>query len=218
MEQENLSGEEYVEAAAPPENDEVISEPVQEETVPLAALQAERKQRQDLQQNLKMMQDHLELVKANPAKQEKDDDFGNLQDDDVLTVGDAKRQLSKIQNEYKMSVEELRMQTAHSDYTDVVKNYLPDVLRDDPDLRVEIENAVNPYKLAYKLAKRSDKYLTEQKKNTKNETAERILENANRPGSLSAVGSTAPKSKSGNWKSMSDKDFMAQVNRNMGYV
>ena len=91
------------------------------------------------------------------------------------------------------------------------------MLKEDPDLRVEIENARNPYKLAYSLAKRSTKFLEDKATNTKSETAERIIANSSRAGSLSAVGSTTPKSRMGNWKNMNDKDFMAQVNRNLGY-
>ena len=203
---ENLSsGEEVVEAAVPPQNDEVTSDPAQPESVPLSALQAERKQRQEAQQNLKIMQDHLELMKANQLQKPKVEEFGNLQDDDILTVGEAKKHLSKLRNDYQMSVEELKMQQAFPDYGDTVRKYLPDVLREDPDLRAEIENARNPYKLAYTLAKRSDKYLQQSSKATKSDTAERILENSKRPGSLSSVGSTTSKSQMGNWKSMSDK-------------
>ncbi len=219
MEEDNLSqGVNAVEAAASPSNDEVTSEPAQEESVPLSALQAERKQRQEAQQNLRIMQDHLELMRANQAQQPKKEEFGGLQDDDVLTVGEAKKHLSKIQNDYQMSVEELKMQQTFPDYGETIKKYLPEILKEDPDLRVEIENARNPYRLAYSLAKRSTKFIKDKAKDTKSETAERILDNSNRAGSLSAVGSSTPKSQKGNWKNMSDKDFMAQVNRNLGYA
>ena len=219
MEEDNLStGVNTVEAAVSPPTEEVISDTVQEENVPLSALQSERKQRQEAQQNLKIMQDHLELLKANQPTKSKEDEFGNLQDDDVLTVGEAKKHLSKLRNDYQMSVEELKMQQTFPDYEETVRKFLPEILREDPDLRVEIENAKNPYRLAYTLAKRSNKFIEEKAQNTKSKTAERILENSQRPGSLSAVGSNSPKSQMGNWKNMSDKDFMAQVNKNLGYV
>lgn len=217
MEEELSTGVETVEAAAQPQNDEVKSESTQEESVPLSALQAERKQRQEAQQNLKLMQDHLELVRANQSQKPKESEFGDLKDDDILTVGEAKKHLSRLRNDYQMSVEELKMQQTFPDYEETVRKYLPGVLKEDPDLRVEIENAKNPYKLAYSLAKRSTKSVQDKAKNTKSETAERIIENSNRAGSLSAVGSTTPKSQMGNWKNMSDKDFMSQVNKNLGY-
>ncbi len=156
MEQDNFTGEQEVEeAAAPTVTEEGNSEPAQEESVPLSALQAERKQRQELQQNLKIMQDHLELMKANQPKKSEEETFGNLQDDDVLTVGEAKKQLNKLQNDHRLSIEELKMQQTYSDYQEIVRNYLPDILKEDPELRVEIEHAKNPYRLAYSLAKRS---------------------------------------------------------------
>ncbi|MCK5612903.1 hypothetical protein KAR91_64110, partial [Candidatus Pacearchaeota archaeon] len=201
--EENLStGVDTVEAAAPPSTEEVTSEPAQEENVPLSALQAERKQRQEAQQNLKLMQDHLELIKANQSQRPKESEFGELKDDDILTVGEAKKHLSRLRNDYQMSVEELKMQQTFPDYEETVRKYLPDVLKEDPDLRVEIENAKNPYKLAYTLAKRSTQSIQEKAKNTKSETADRIIENSKRPGSLSAVGSTTPKSQMRNWKNM----------------
>jgi len=219
MDEDNFSGEENMEAAVPSGNDHANSDSANDDRVPLSALQAERKQRQELQQNLKMMQDHLELMKANQPQKQQVDEFGALQDDDVLTVGEAKKHLQSIKNDYRLSVEELKMQQSYSDYQEVVRNYLPDVLKEDPDLRDEIQNAKNPYKLAYRLAKRSERYLSETSKKQKHDTADRILQNAGRSGSLSAVGSTAPKSSAqGNWKSMSDKDFMAQVHRHMGHV
>lgn len=218
MEEKLSTGVETAEAAVQPSNDEVISEPAQEESVPLSALQAERKQRQEAQQNLKIMQDHLELVKANQPQRPKEDEFSGLQDDDILTVGEAKKHLSRLKNDYQMSIEELKMQQTFPDYGETVRKYLPEILKEDPDLRVEIENARNPYKLAYSLAKRSTKFIQDKATNTKSETAERIIQNSNRAGSLSAVGSSTPKSQMGNWKNMTDKDFMSQVNKNLGYV
>jgi len=208
-----------VEAAAQPVNDENYSEhEEQEERVPISALQAERKQRQELQTNMKMMQDHLELMRANQSQQKPEEDqFSNLQDDDVLTVGEAKKFMGSIQSNYQMSIEELKMQQAYPDYAETVKDYLPDVLKENPDLREDIQRAKNPYKLAYFLAQKSDKFKSDKKKVVKNDRAERILENSQRSGSLSAVGQKTPTSNSKAWKNMSDEEFMQQVNVNMGY-
>lgn len=196
-------------------NPEQMSAPA-EEHVPLSALQAERKQRQELQQNLRMMQDHMELLKAN-QQQRKVDQTPTLNDDDVLTYGEAKKYLDSIQQGYKQSVEELRMQQAHPDYADIVKNYLPDVLQQNPELREDLQAARNPYKLAYLLAKKSDRYLAEQQQLKKSDKATRILENSQKPGSLSSIGSTAPVTSHKNWKSMSDAEFKQHVTRNLGY-
>lgn len=210
-----LAGEEEVEVAAQPANDEVIQEDV-EEKVPLSALQAERKQRQELQQNMRMLQDHLELLRAN-SQGSRQEPASTLQDDDVLTVGEAKKYMQAIQNEYKMSVEELKMHQSNPDYGDVVRKYLPAVLEENPELREDILNAKNPYKLGYYLAKNSEQYKSEQRKAKKSEKAERILKNAEQSGSLASVGQTSTSQSNKAWSQMSDEEFMRNVNKNRGY-
>ena len=58
------------EAAAQP--DLSIPQPVQqsqqEQLVPVSALQAERRERQQLQENLKLLQDHVSLLQANQVQ------------------------------------------------------------------------------------------------------------------------------------------------------
>lgn len=217
MENTQDSGEEHVEAAVQQDVDNSTSVNQEEEKVPLSALQAERKQRQELQNNLKMMQDHLELLKQNKdVEQQQESSFSNLQDDDVLTVGEAKKYISNIQNDYKQSIEELRMQQFYPDYSETIRNYLPDVIKDNPELKDDIQRAKNPYKLAYFLAKKSDRYLSDKKQINKNQQAERILKNSSQSGNLSSVGQTSTKSAAKPWSQMSDKEFMAYANRHLG--
>ncbi len=188
----------------------------QEQMVPVTALQAERRERQQLQENLKIMQDHIALMSANkPTKQQ--DEFENLNDQDVLTVGEAKKFMSNFSRQQQMAVEELKISQQHPDYNEVVRKYLPHVLKDDPDLKDVIMNAPNPYKAAYYLAKRSDTYLQEQRNTIRSPEAQKAAANMQRPGNLSSVGQAVPSSQSSGWKQMSDKDFMNAVNRNLGY-
>ena len=223
MEDQEYTGEqEHVEAAAQPANDHDTATAVtqDEERVPLSALQAERRQRQELQQNMKMMQDHLELLRANQMnapQRKKEDQFSDLQDEDVLTVKEAKKFMESVQKNYQMSIEELKMQQAYPDYAETVRQYLPDVLKENPELQGDIQRASNPYKLAYFLAKKSDQYKSDNKQVKKNETAARILKNSNRAGNLSAVGQTTPQNSSKAWNQMSDQEFLKHVNRHMGY-
>jgi hypothetical protein len=210
---------ESVEAAAQPQNEDANMHDAalaKEEMVPLSALQAERKQRQEVQQNIKMLQDHLELMRANQGNQ-KTEEVPNVSDDELLTVGEAKKYISNIQRKYDMTVGEMKMQQKYPDYDKVVREYLPDLLREEPELRSEIERAGNPYMLAYRLAKKSDRYQQENSKGQKNETAERILKNTQQSGSLSSVGHNAPKNEAAKpWKNMSDDEFMRYAARNLG--
>lgn len=217
-EEPNVSGD-HTEAAAPVATAEAEHEPaVQERNVPLDALQAERAERQKLQDELRMMKDHLSLMQANqsqPQAQAKDD-FDGLSEDDVLTVKDLKRALGEKEKQFQMSIQELRMTQKYPDYQQIVTQYLPDVLKQNPGLRESLSKSQD-YELAYYLAKNSDAYKSQSKSAKKNADAERIVQNANRAGSLSSVGQTSPISEAKRFKDMSDDEFKKTVQKNLGY-
>jgi len=186
--------------------------------VPVTALQAERRERQQLQEQNKLLQDHMTLMQANTTPQSAPQDgMAAMSDDDVLTVGEAKKFLGQIQNNYQTSVEELRVQTKYKDYNDVVTKYLPDVIKNNPGLKATLKNDPNKHELAYYLAKNSDSYRGANHEAKKSSDAQRIVENGQRAGSLSAVGNTSPQSQVSNIKNMSDKDFMMMANKNRGH-
>jgi len=194
-------------------------EQTQEQVVPLSALQAERRERQQLQENVKLMQDHMALLQANNNQktQDKPNEFNGLSDNDVLTVGEAKKFMSQFTRQQELAVEELRMSQANKDYDEVVRKYLPEVLKTDPELKDMIMSAPNPYKAAYHLAKRSDGYLRERSNENRSPEAKQAVQNLNRAGNLSSVGSTAASSQASGFKNMSDKDFKALADKNRGY-
>lgn len=224
-EEEQLSGEQIVEAAAPAQAD--VEETLNEQStndpnqmVPLSALQSERDQRQGMQEELRMMKDHLALVESNqnrPPTPPVKDEFEGIEDDDILTFGDAKKLLGKVQKNYQGSVEELKMTQKHPDYQEVIQNYLPDVLNENPSLRRSLEQTQD-YELAYHLAKNSDSYKDKNKKTKKSLDAKRIIENSAEAGSLSSLGSTSPISHAKRYKDMGDEDFRKLVNRNLGII
>jgi len=193
-------------------------EQTQEQVVPLSALQAERRERQQLQENVKLMQDHMALLQANNQKtQDKPSEFSGMSDNDVLTVGEAKKFMQQFTRQQELAVEELRMSQSNKDYDEVVRTYLPEVLKQDPDLKDVIMNAPNPYKAAYHLAKRSDSYLKHKSNESRSPEAKQAVQNLNRPGNLSSVGSTSASSQASGFKTMSDKDFKALADKNRGY-
>lgn len=207
---QNTSGD-FVEAAAPESSS-------QENVVPVHVVQSLRNENQALKENMKMVAEHLELLKANQsyAQAPKQDDLHSLNDHDVLTVGDAKKVIGSIERKRQMEMEELKMAQTYPDYADTIKKYLPNVLKEDPELRAEIENARNPYKMAYMLAKKSTQFVEESRAGKKSEDAERILANSQKTGNLSAVGSTSPITKASFYKSMNDDEFRKLMNKNSG--
>lgn len=187
----------------------------EEQKVPLAALQAEREQRQQLQEKLRMMEDHLALNQTQQSKpqEEKKDFYDGLEEGDVLTVGEHKKITSGLINQFQMTIEEMRMTQKHPDYQEVITKYLPDVLKQNPSIHKTLKDS-NDYELAYHLAKNSDNYRKENKRKKESDDAKRIVANSKVPGSLSSMGSISAVSQAKRYKDMSDKEFEELVNRN----
>lgn len=216
-----VSGEQTMEAAAPLSSASMDSQAEQgskEQYVPLTALQSERAQRQRMEEELRMIRDHLTLLQANQVQQQAQpkDEFEGLSDSDVLTVGEAKKFMQQFNRQYQMSIEELRMTQKYPDYQEVVTKYLPEVLKANPSLRGTLQQTQD-YELAYYLAKNSDSYKGENRKVKMNADAERIVQNSQKAGSLSSMGATTPISHAKRYKDMSDSDFMKEVHKNMGH-
>jgi hypothetical protein len=223
-EDNNVSGEQNMEAAAPVETNVEQSQYEESNTgtpdgVPLSALQSEREQRQHLQEELRTIKDHLALMQSSQqrASAPPKDEFEGVDDSDVLTYGEAKKLLGKVQQNYQGSIEELKMTQKYPDYQEVIQRYLPEVLKTNPALRRSLEQTQD-YELAYHLAKNSDDFKSQKKSQKKSLDAQRIVENSAQAGSLSSLGATSPISQARKYKDMKDDDFKALVNRNLGVI
>lgn len=205
------------EAAAPvAEQNQAEPETQEEKVVPLTALEAERSQRQQLQDELRMIKDHLSLMQKGQQQQPQPQE-SQLNDDDVMTFGDFKKAASKFQNEIKMTIGELQMVKRYPDYEEVVKKYLPDEIKKRPKIG-EYLKQTQDYEYAYEVAKASEAYRKDHKQKQKNADAERIVDNSQKAGSLSSMGSTSPINMAKRYKDMNDDDFRREVAKNMGYA
>lgn len=213
-----------VAAQMQPVSDEEVSQSEgvgQEGQVPLAALQSERAKRQELEERVKVMSDHMSLMQANAQMYQQqpkaaEEQKPKLSKDDVLTYGEFEELLSARESAYKQNIAELRMAQKYKDYEDVITKYLPEVLKQSPQLRATLQQSQD-YELAYYLAKNSDAYKSDSKQTKKNADVERIMRNAEQPGSLSSIGSATARSTAKSFKSMSDDEFRALANKNSGY-
>lgn len=199
--------------------DQVQETPIEQpQTVPLTALEDERRKRQENEEQLRLLRDHVALMQASQQKpaEPKKDDWADLQEDDVLTVKEAKRALSQIDSKYQTSLKELQMAQKHPDYNEVITQYLPDVIKNNPSLRNTIQQTQD-YELAYYLARNSDAYREKNKAVKKNADAQRILQNTQKTAALSSTGQTSPISKAKNYKAMNEAEFANLMQKNMGY-
>lgn len=226
---EDINAGEIAEAAAQPGIEEASG--IEPKMVPLEALEKIRSELKDLKdenvnlrRNVQTYSDHFEMLK-NQYTQSKpqQDEFSGMQDDEFLTVGQAKKLAEQMQKynqqmvaQTQQSTAELQMMAAAPDYKEVIEKYLPLAIEEDPDLKSEIQNSANPYKYAYKMAKRSSAYMKDSAKKNLSPQSQKVLDNYTKPQSLSAVGTNAPVTGVGKYKSMSNEDFRKLVAQNTG--
>jgi hypothetical protein len=209
MSAEMKSGE-HTEAAAPVQNGQATHSKNEQEAGLLAALQAERAQRQSEQEQNRLMKEHLALLQANQQPQQRSP-LDSLQPDDVIT----KRELDYAKQEMAQTLYQMQVMQKYPDYQEVVSQYLPEVIKQNPELQRSLETS-NDYALAYHLAKSSDTYRNQNKSKQRNADAERILENSQKSGSLASMGASAPVSMAKSYKSMSDKEFKELMMKHVG--
>jgi len=221
-EEENKTGVEYEGDAVP--TSENLSDAQQEqrqkeEFVPLSALQSERAHRQQMQEELQMLKEHVSLMRnrEEPKQKPSSDPFEQYSDDDIPTVGEIKKLFNEREQQFKTHLTELQMAQRHPDYVEVISNYLPEVINKNPSLRKTLEQTQD-YELAYYLAKNSDSYREKNKSVQKNSDAERIIKNSQQSGSLASVGSSSPINTAKRYKEMSDSEFRKEMTKNMGLV
>jgi hypothetical protein len=169
-----------------------------------------------MEDELRMIKEHLALNQVRQSQPEQNkNEFEGLDDGDVMTIGEFKKLTSGMANKFQMTIEEMKMSQKNPDYQEVITKYLPDVLKQNPNLKSTLQKTQD-YELAYFLAKNSDSYRTENKQKKKSADAQRIVENSSRASSLSSMGSTSPISQAKRWKDMSDDEFKQQVNKHLG--
>jgi len=225
-EENNVSGDQEMEAAVPAsvESSQAQAEQYegqeaqQGQNVPLSALQSERAQRQQLQDELRMIKENIALMQSNQSQaSQPKDELDKMDDGDVMTFGEFKKLSGKMASQFQMSIEEMKMMQKHSDYQEVITKYLPEVFKQNPTLRNTLQKTQD-YELAYHLAKNSDNYREDNKRTKKSADAQRIVENSRKAGTLSSMGSTSPISQAKRYKEMSDDEFRNLVSKNVGEI
>lgn len=170
-----------------------------------------KQQNMTYQQQLQVFQNYMNQQQA---PKEPDDSFG---DEDLLTGADLKKALKKTMSakekelqgtlsEMQAKIKLYEMRSRYSDYDEVVKNTL-NLAKQDPALAEAIQTSSNPHLLAYQLGRGA----TGDKSKASVE-AQKIVENAQKPGSLSAASAGSQTlSKVDYFANMSDADFEKHI-------
>ena len=179
-----------------PEVEEVKEE--KELTVPLSALQKERKKRQDAEQENRMFREH-QLKQMQQAEKPPEDDDSQYE---PVTKADLAKEKKAQEAQYAhmlRDVEERNWSKQNPDRAEFVNEKLTEFLKKRPNLTRAIEDSSNRYEEAWELMQA----LTPKQRTELNKAAPK----KEAPGSPTAVPKAASMNQSLDIMSMSDKEF-----------
>jgi hypothetical protein len=157
----------------------------QERQVPLAALEAERRKRQEAEAEKRVYEQHLAQISQPQQQQEEDGD-------DWVTKKEYRQTMDQeMAKRDQKIIEEAFVQAKPEAYKEV-NDYLPELIKQKPWVKDVVENAPNRWQRAHELV--SDLYHKPEPQK-KSQDAQRIVENAQKPGSPTNVGKSATMSK-----------------------
>lgn len=178
---------------------EVEQEVEKEQQVPLAALQKERRKRQEAEQRARLFEEiQTRQMSAQPKQEPEDDDSY-----ETTTRGELKSTVSKTKQETIQGVMEAIWVKDNPDKVNDVNEKLEALLKQRPNLKLAIEAAPNRYEEAWTLINA----LSPKQKQALTKTQTAIKKAA--PGSPNAVPKAAGINQAVDLSSMSDTEFNA---------
>lgn len=168
----------------------------------------------------RVYEQNIELFRANiahqaPREPQKNESmFGGMDKSEVPTVAEIEAAWSKRESGYRERLEELQVTQTHSDYAEVLEKHLTPLIKEKPHLASLIQRADNKALAAYELGKMYQQLNTPkpvsapQQVTPPAQAAQRMVENARKPGTLSSAGGQGALSKAEYFATMSDKEFM----------
>lgn len=165
-------------------------------------------------------QAQIDMLKANSASKEslpKERRFlEGMNDDDIPSVAELRREMEARESAYLARIEELQVSSRHPDYAEVIEKYAIPLVKEKPHLAEGLQGARNKALFAYELGKMAQRMNAPQPAVPSiNETAQRIVENSRKPGTLSQVGGSGALSKADYIATMSDKEFYNYALKNL---
>ena len=180
----------------------------------------------------------LDMLRANlaprPEPQRENKFLNDMKEDDIPNVGELRREWERKESGYQERLEELQVAQQHPDYAEVLEKYVVPLIKQKPHLAEGIQGSRNKALFAYELGKMAQQMQAPQQQAqapmpqpvtqvsqalqaapTKNENAQRIVENSKKPGTLSQAGGQGALSKADYYSSMSDAEFMKFAGKNL---
>lgn len=164
----------------------------------------------------------IDMLKANMAPRVHSQErkmFEGMDDSDVPNVRELRSEWNAREASYKMRLEELQTQTQYPDYNEVLNKYLAPLIKQKPHLSQGIESSSNPSLMAYELGKmyQASQHMPspEPQIQQRSETAQRIVDNSRKIGTLSQAGGQTALSQADYFATMSDAEFMRMASKNL---
>jgi len=174
----------------------------------------------------------LDMLRANLNKQPQEAPrskkmFEGMEDNEVPNVGEIKRAWEEREAAYEEKIEELQVANMHPDYAEVIGKYGKHLAETDPAFLQGLRGAENKALFAYNYAKKEQEL--QQLRETikqgqppqapqKSNDAQRIVENARKPGNLAQAGGQSVLSKADYYATMSDQEFMKMASKHLGEI
>jgi hypothetical protein len=175
-------------------------------------------------------EDQLSMLRANVAQHRSVEPpkpakmFEGMDDTDVPTVAEIRNEWQRRESDYQARIEELQVQQMHPDYAEVMEKYARPLVQNNPDFIKAIQGADNKALFAYKLAhlaKQAQEFQQQQQQSVVpqiNASAQRIVDNSKKPGTLSQAGGQGALSKADYYASMSDQEFARLATKHLSEV
>jgi len=160
-----------------------VQEVREERTVPLTALEAERRKRQEAEAQARMYEQHLQ--KQQQQQQSPAEDDG----EDVLTKDEYRRQRDQ---DRRVTLEEA-FYSSNPEAVRQIEEHLPELMKQKPWIKEAVENAPNRWQRAWELV--GDFTPKPAPTPQKSQDARRIVDNAQKPGSPAVAGKSATASR-----------------------
>lgn len=212
-EEEEMQQEPVSEATEVAETDEQQSEARTESqrTVPLEALEAERRKRQDLEAQNRALQDLMIKSKAQDAPEDDSDD-----EDEFITKAEMKARLSKVTFAQKREVLEEAFCENKPEAIELINAHLEGIIKRKPWLAPTIDAAPNRYARAYEIVQDyMPKDAPAQKFSRPQADAKRIIENSQKPGNPATIAKAANSTNVDYLKSIQGKPEFRDYRRKM---
>ena len=178
--------------------------------VPLEALEAERRKRQDLEAQNRALQELM--VKSKPTK----DDVVDEDEEDFITVAEMKKRLKDVTFTQKREILEEAFVDSKPEAIELIDKHLDDILKRKPWLAQTIDSAPNRYARAYEIVQdympktaSASRFLTPQAE------AKRLVENAQKPGNPATISKASQSSNLDYLKSIQGKPEFRDYRRKM---